>query len=225
MATTTRTSSLHLLIGLFVTTLIVSNIIATKVGVFFGHFLPVAVLLFPISYIIGDVLTEVYGYAVTRRVIWIGFFCNAVATLAIYLGGLVIPAPFFGGEVAYHTILDATVRMFIASLTAYTVGEFANAFILAKLKVRMAGKHLWVRTISSTIIGEGLDSAVFITIAFYGMMPTPALLAMLVTQWLFKVGFEVLATPITYLVIGILKKREQVDYYDRDTNFNPLTIH
>lgn len=206
------------------TCLIVANIIAVKLVSILGLVVPAAIIIFPVSYIFGDVLTEVYGYRQARRVIWLGFFCNLLAVIAIWIGQILPPASFWNDQAAYEAILGFTPRLLFASFVAYLVGEFANSFVLAKLKVATNGRFLWVRTISSTLIGEGLDSIVFMTIAFVGTIPSEALLNAVITQWLFKVGYEILATPLTYLIVGFLKKQEDVDVYDRDTNFNPLAI-
>jgi hypothetical protein len=225
--------------SIFVTCLIVSNIIAVKIGSFGSLpligplFLPVAVIVFPISYIFGDVLTEVYGYARARQVIWIGFGCNLLAVAAIWAGGLLPGAPFWNAGVyesphaaqaAYEAILGFTPRLLAASFTAYLAGEFLNSYVLAKLKVATAGKWLWLRTISSTLVGQLADSGLFIAIAFAGVVPVTALGRLIVTQWLFKCAYEAAATPLTYVVVGFLKRWEKEDHYDRDTNFNPLAI-
>jgi uncharacterized integral membrane protein (TIGR00697 family) len=220
-----------LITALFVTCLVISNIIAVKLVQIGGLFLPAAVILFPVAYIFGDILTEVYGYAKARQVIWTGFFCNLVAVIAIWIGGSLLPAPFWsagsfttpdGAQQAYQAILGYAPRLLLASFTAYLIGEFLNSFVLAKLKVRTAGRFLWLRTISSTIVGEGADSLVFITIAFFGNIPTGDLATLILTQWLFKVGYEVLATPLTYVIVRALKRAEGEDYFDRDTDFNPV---
>lgn len=210
--------------ALFVTCLVISNIIAVKIGMFGGYFLPVAVILFPITYIIGDILTEVYGYAAARRVIWTGFACNLIAVIAIYISIHIPAAPFFAHQSAYADILGFTPRLLVASFVAYLIGQFANSLVLAKMKIATNGKHLWTRTIGSTIVGEGLDSLVFISLAFWGVMPGVAIGTLILTQWIFKMLFETVATPITYLVIGYLKKSEQIDVYDRETSFNPLKV-
>lgn len=220
-----------LVTALFVTTLVISNIIAVKVAAIGGLFLPAAVILFPIAYIFGDVLTEVYGYARARQVIWTGFFCNLVAVIAIWIAGLLPTAPFWSAgsfttpdsaQQAYQAILGFTPRLLVASFIAYLIGEFLNSFVLAKLKVRTAGRFLWLRTITSTIVGEGADSLVFLTIAFYGIFPPGNLATAILSQWLFKVAYEVLATPLTYGVVRWLKRAEGEDYFDRETNFNPV---
>ena len=217
--------------ALFVTTLIVSNIIAVKLVDLFGLFVPAAVVLFPVAYIFGDVLTEVYGYARARQVIWTGFFCNLLAVIAMIIGGLLPAAPFWsaGGfntpqtaQQAYMAILGFTPRLLLASFLAYLIGEFLNSFVLAQLKVKTAGRFLWLRTIGSTLIGQGADSVVFITVAFAGIIPAGGLLQAILSQWLLKTAYETVATPLTYLVVNALKKAEREDYFDRGTDFNPF---
>lgn len=220
-----RHSNWFLLVAaLFVTSLIVSNIIAVKVIDVAGMILPAAIIIFPISYILGDVLTEVYGFARARQVIWLGFLCNLFAVIAIFAGGLLPAAGFWPGQDAYDMILGAVPRILAASFVAYLVGEFVNAYVLARLKVAMEGRHLWVRTIGSTLAGQLLDSAIFITIAFAGIMPVEILLGAILTQWLVKSAYEALATPLTYAVVGFLKRADDVDVYDRDIQFQPFTI-
>jgi uncharacterized integral membrane protein (TIGR00697 family) len=220
-----RHSNWFLLVAaLFVTSLIVSNIIAVKLIDVAGMILPAAIIIFPISYILGDVLTEVYGFARARQVIWLGFLCNLFAVIAISIGGLLPAAGFWGGQEAYDMILGAVPRILAASFLAYLVGEFVNAYVLARLKVAMEGRHLWVRTIGSTLAGQLLDSAIFITIAFAGIMPVEVLLGAIVTQWLVKSAYEALATPLTYAVVGFLKRADDVDVYDRDIHFRPFTV-
>lgn len=208
--------------GIFVTCLIVANIIAVKLIEVGGLILPAAVIIFPVSYIFGDVLTEVYGYKQARQVIWLGFICNLIAVAAIWLALLLPAASFWEAQEAYEQILGYTPRLLVASFLAYLVGEFTNAIILARLKVLTAGRWLWMRTIASTLVGQGLDSLVFITLAFAGTIPIAGLLTTIVTQWLFKSGYEALATPLTYRVVNFLKEAEGVDVYDHDTTFNPL---
>ena len=210
--------------ALFVTILVTSNILAVKLIEVAGLVLPAAIILFPISYILGDVLTEVYGYGQTRRVIWLGFFLNLVAVAAIWAAGLLPAAGFWEGQEAWNTILGQVPRILAASFIAYLIGEFANAYVLAKIKIATGGKMLWLRTIGSTIIGQGLDSAVFITLAFGGVIPAPAILSAILGQWLVKSAYEAAATPVTYAVVGYLKKAEGIDVYDTDTRFNPLMI-
>ena len=211
-------------VALFVTALITANITAVKLIGVFGLVLPAAVVVFPISYICGDVLTEVYGYRAARRVIWLGFLCNLLAVAAIYLGGILPAAPFWQDQRAYEVILGYTPRLLAASFLAYLVGEFANSYVLARMKVATDGRWLWSRTIGSTLVGQGLDSLVFILLAFAGTIPLGAMISAIVGQWLVKSAYEVLATPLTYAVVNRLKRTEGIDVYDRDTNFNPLPL-
>ena len=216
---------LTVITAIFITCLITANIIAVKLVDIFGFIMPAAVIIFPISYIFGDVLTEVYGYKQARRVIWLGFFCNLLAVVAIWIAQILPGASFWDAQSSYERILGFTPRLLIASFIAYLIGEFSNSFVLAKLKIATHGRWLWLRTISSTLIGEGLDSAVFITIAFAGTIPPNILVNTIITQWLFKSAYEILATPLTYIVVNFLKKKERIDTYDRDTNFNPLALN
>lgn len=215
---------LIIICAVFVTSLITANIMAVKLIEVFGMVFPAAIIIFPVSYIAGDVLTEVYGYARARRVIWLGFGCNLLAVVAIWCGQMLPAAAFWKGQEAYQLILGYTPRLLAASFAAYLVGEFANAMVLARLKVATRGRWLWMRTIGSTIVGQGLDSAVFITLAFVGTVPLPALAAIVATQWLAKCLYEAAATPLTYLVVNFIKRTEGIDCYDYDTRFNPLAL-
>ena len=212
------------LVALFITCLIAANITAVKLISVFGLLLPAAIVIFPVSYILGDVLTEVYGFRQARRVIWLGFLCNLIVVAAIWVGLVLPAASFWDGQEAYQRILGATPRILGASFLAYLVGEFANAFVLAKMKVATEGRWLWARTIGSTLVGQGLDSTIFITLAFAGVIPLDALVAAIVTQWLVKSAYEAAATPLTYAVVGYLKRSEGVDVYDRDIRFSPLAL-
>ncbi|MBN1220536.1 MAG: queuosine precursor transporter [Anaerolineae bacterium] len=213
-----------LVAAIFVTCLMTANIIAVKLMSIAGFILPAAVIIFPLSYIVGDVLTEVYGYRQARQVIWLGFLCNLIAVVAIWLGGLLPPAPFWQGQEAYQIILGSTPRLLFASFIAYLAGEFSNAFVLAKLKIATQGRWLWLRTISSTLVGQGLDSLVFITVAFVGIIPLGGLVSAIVTQWLAKSLYEAVVTPLTYVVVNFLKRQEGLDVYDYETRFNPLLV-
>lgn len=210
--------------ALFVTCLITANIIAVKFILLLGFLVPAGVIVFPLSYLFGDVLTEVYGYAATRRVIWLGFFCNALAVLAFTIGGIAPGAPFWHDQSAYNAILGYVPRLLLGSFVAYLVGEFTNSFVLARLKIATKGRWLWMRTIGSTLVGEGLDTLIFIVVAFSGTIPASAMLQAVLTQWIFKVAYEVLATPFTYWVVGFLKRKEQLDTYDYQTNFSPILL-
>ena len=212
------------MVAVFVTCLITANITAVKLVSIFGFILPAGVIIFPISYIVGDVLTEVYGFHSARRVIWLGFFCNLLAVLAIWLGGLLPAAPVWSAQGAYERILGYVPRLLVASFLAYLVGEFANSIVLAKMKVATNGRWLWSRTVGSTLVGQGLDSLIFVFVAFFGTIPLAALISAIVAQWLFKSLYEAAATPLTYLMVNKLKRLEGVDVYDHDTDFNPLPV-
>jgi queuosine precursor transporter len=211
-----------LCVSLFITCLITSNIIAVKLVHILGMIFPAAIFIFPISYIIGDVLTEVYGYKKARQVIWLGFVCNLFTIIAVWVGQELPAASFWDGQKAYERILGYTPRILFASFLAYLVGEFANSYVLSKMKIATKGRWLWTRTIGSTIVGQGLDSAIFMTIAFMGSIPFTALLAAVFTQWLVKSVYEAAVTPFTYLVVNFLKRQEGIDVFDTDTKFNPL---
>jgi uncharacterized integral membrane protein (TIGR00697 family) len=212
------------LVAVFITCLITANISAVKLVDVFGLVVPAAIIIFPISYIAGDVLTEVYGYRQARLVIWLGFLCNLVTVIAIWLGQVLPAASFWDGQAAYERILGYTPRILAASFLAYLMGEFANAFVLAKMKIATGGRWLWTRTIGSTLVGQGLDSLVFITLAFVGTIPLAGLASAIVTQWLAKSAYEAAATPVTYWVVNFLKRQEGVDVYDYGTDFNPLSL-
>ena len=214
---------LVVIVALFVTTLITSNIIAVKLVHIGGATLPAAIIIFPLSYIIGDILTEVYGYATARRVIWLGFLCNLVAVGAIWGGGLLPPVDPGVGD-AYDRVLGYTPRILAASFVAYLVGEFTNAFILSRMKLLTRGRWLWSRTIGSTLLGQGVDSLVFISLAFVGTVPGGVLGEIILVQWLAKVAYEALATPLTYAVVTYVKRVEGRDAYDRDVSFNPIAL-
>lgn len=209
-------------VAIFITCLITANIAAVKLIEVFRFVLPAGTIIFPISYIFGDVLTEVYGYRQARRVIWLGFFCNFIVVVAIWVGQVLPPASFWNGQKAYERILGYTPRLLVASFLAYLVGEFANSFVLAKMKIATKGRWLWSRTIGSTLVGEGLDSLVFMTLAFAGTIPAGALLSAILTQWLVKSAYEAVVTPLTYSVVNFLKRKEGLDVFDYDTRFNPL---
>jgi uncharacterized integral membrane protein (TIGR00697 family) len=207
---------------LFVTCFITANVISVKM-ISLGPFIVFAgVFIFPFSYIFGDVLTEVYGYRTARRVIWLGFACNLIFVIFVWVGQI-LPSP-SGWELqeAYESILGYTPRLLAASVCGYLAGEFANSYILAKMKLFTRGRWLWSRTIGSTIIGEGLDTIVFTVLALIG---TPFFMPrVMLSQWLVKVLVEIAATPATYAVVGYLKRKEGIDSYDRRTNFNPFRV-
>ena len=211
--------------ALFVTCLITANIIIAKQISVGGLVLPAAIIIFPLSYIIGDILTEVYGYQQARRVIWLGFLCNLIAVAAIWIGKILPPAPIFEAQPAYERILGSTPRFLLASFVAYLAGEFANSFVLAKMKIKTRGRWLWARTIGSTLVGQAIDTLIVLTIAFVGVLPFPVLGTMILSHWLVKTVYEAAATPLTYGVIGYLKRKEDIDTYDHKTNFNPLRVN
>ncbi|MEX2211137.1 MAG: queuosine precursor transporter [Gaiellaceae bacterium] len=219
-----KTSPLFVVVAaLFVTALVISNVIAVKLVEVSGQVFPAGLVIFPLSYLLGDVLTEVYGFRAARAVIWLGFACNLVALGALQ-AAIHLPAAGFWAEnqAAYEATLGTTWRIFVASFAAYLVGELANATVLARMKVATRGRWLWSRTIGSTIVGEGFDSAIFVTIAFAG---TGAGLANpILTTWLIKIAYETAATPLTYWLVNFLKRREGVDVYDRDTRLWPLPL-
>jgi len=213
---------LVIFIALFITCLITANVIAVKVISLGPFILPAAIFIFPLSYIFGDVLTEVYGYRLARRVIWLGFLCNLIFVFFIWLGQVLPAAPFWEGQEAYQRILGYAPRLLAASFLGYLVGEFVNSFILARMKIMTKGRWLWSRTIGSTIVGQGLDTSIFITVAFIG---TPSFVPiMILYHWLAKTVIEALATPLTYVMVNSMKKREAIDTYDYDTRFNPFLI-
>ncbi|MEK7885427.1 queuosine precursor transporter [Methyloversatilis sp. NSM2] len=216
----------------FVTVLVCSNLIgpakiaqvdAPLLGTLtFGA----GVLFFPISYVFGDILTEVYGYARSRRVIWTGFAALAFASTMAAVVVALPPAPFWHNQQAYEVAFGSAWRVSIASLIAFCCGEFVNSFVLAKMKLWMAGRRLWMRTIGSTLFGEGVDSLLFYPLAFWGtgIIPDEQLPAVMLAQFVAKVGVEVAFTPLTYRIVAWLKRAENEDYYDRDTDFNPFSL-
>lgn len=210
------------IVAFFVTSLLAANILIVKQISVLGLTLPAAIIIFPIGYIFGDILTEVYGYRQARRVIWLGFFCNLLLVASIWLVGILPAAPTFEAQEAYDRILGNTPRFLIASFTAYLGGAFLNAYVLARMKVMTKGKWLWTRTIGSTLLGEGIDSIIVLVIGFWGVLPTGVLMGMILWHWLFKSVYEIIATPLTYLIVNYLKTKEKIDYYDIGTNFNPL---
>jgi queuosine precursor transporter len=211
-----------ILAAFFVTCLLAANILIVKQIDVFGLTLPAAIIIFPLSYIFGDALTEVYGYSQARRVIWLGFFCNLLLVAAIWLVGILPSAPVFEAQSAYDRILGNTPRFLIASFAAYLAGEFVNSFIMSKMKVATKGRWLWSRTITSTIAGEGLDTIIVLSISFWGVLPFDILGGMVLWHWLLKSAYEIVATPLTYWLVGYLKRTEKKDVYDYTTNFNPL---
>jgi queuosine precursor transporter len=216
----------------FVTILICSNLIGPakiaqlELPLFGAVTFGAGVLFFPISYVFGDVLTEVYGYARSRRVIWCGFAGLAFASFMSFVVVSLPPAPFWKNQAAYEIAFGLTWRIALASMIAYFAGEFVNSYVLAKMKIMTSGRWLWTRTIGSTIFGEGVDSLIFYPLAFYGtgIIPDEKIPTVMLVQFIAKVSVEVVFTPVTYAIVGWLKRAEQEDYYDRDTRFNPFTL-
>ncbi len=209
----------------FVSVLLISNIASTKIVDLRWFTFDAGTLLFPLSYIFGDILTEVYGYKKSRRVIWLGFFMALMMSVVFVVVGKLPPAPDWGNQAAYDAILGLTPRIVIASLIAYFCGAFSNSFVLAKMKILTKGRWLWTRTIGSTVIGEFIDSILFVLIAFWGILPGSLLLTIIISNYIFKTAVEILFTPATYKIVSFLKKREQEDYYDTNTDFNPFSTH
>ena len=230
------TGTFIIVLTVFVTVLITSNIIAVKPiqlltlpFEFLGSkdvVLPSAIIIFPISYIVGDILTEVYGFRIARGVIWLGFGANLLVVIALWLAGIIPPAGFWGDQDAYDTILGQVPWILVASFIAYLIGEFSNSSVLALLKYKMQGRLLFVRTIGSTVVGQGLDSFIFIYIAFGvgGDWGAQGLLSAAVAQWIAKILYEAAATPLTYAVVGYMKRTEEMDVTDVPRSLNPLGI-
>jgi queuosine precursor transporter len=209
----------------FVTVLLCANLIgAAKPATLFGLTFNAGVLFFPVSYIFGDILTEVYGYARARRVVWTGFAALAFASFMSWATLAFPPAAGWPHQAAYETVFGGTPRIVLASLIAYFSGEFCNSYVLAKLKLLTEGRLLWMRTIGSTIVGEAVDSLIFYPLAFLGVWPTELVVSVMITNYLLKVLWEAMMTPFTYRIVNFLKRAESVDYFDRNTNFTPFSI-
>jgi len=215
---------IDLVTAAFVAVLLISNIASTKALILGPFTFDGGTILFPLAYIFGDILTEVYGYARSRRVIWIGFFWLVVAALIFTIVDRLPPDPQWGLQDSFSKILGPIPQIVVASLIAYFAGEFSNSYILARMKVVTQGRWLWMRTIGSTLVGEAIDTVLFVLIAFSGVFERDLLLRILISNYIFKVGVEVLFTPVTYQIVRLLKRAEHEDYYDRDTNFNPFLL-
>jgi len=214
-----------LIMALFVAVLLISNVASTKILSLGPFSFDGGTLLFPISYIFGDILTEVYGYRRSRRVIWVGFGCAALMALVLALVSALPPAEGWEYQESYEAILGTTPRIVLASLIAYFAGEFSNSYTLARMKVLTQGRWLWTRTIGSTLVGEGVDTLLFVTIAFAGTLPWSLFWSIIISNYVFKCGMEVAMTPITYRTTAFLKREENEDVYDVDTDFNPFNLH
>ena len=214
-----------LIMAAFVTVLLCSNLIGVSKAVTIGGLtFGAGNLFFPISYLFGDILTEVYGYARSRKVVWAGFAALGYASLVAFVVVHMPAAAAWHGQEHLEAVFGSTWRTSLASLLAYTIGEFGNSFTLAKLKLKTGGRWLFLRFILSTVVGEGLDTLIFYPLAFFGGWSTDLLLQIMLTNYCLKVGWEILATPLTYKVVNFLKRKENEDYYDRDTNFNPFSL-
>ncbi|NLD43426.1 MAG: queuosine precursor transporter [Chloroflexi bacterium] len=208
----------------FVAVLMTSNVASAKILVLGPFTFDGGTILFPVSYIFGDVLTEVYGYARARRVIWAGFAATAMMAAVFAIVGALPPDASWGLQEAYESILGVTPRIVAGSLVAFWVGSFSNSWVMARMKVLTGGRWLWMRTVASTLLGEGLDTLFFVLLAFYGVLPNALLPAIIISNYVFKVGLEAAMTPVTYWVVNGLKRLEHEDYYDRDTDFNPFRL-
>lgn len=211
-----------LITALFVAVVLISNVASSKILLLGPFTFDGGTIIFPISYIFGDILTEVYGYKKSRQVIWTGFGCALLMAAVFTIVGYLPPAEGWNGQEAYQLILGQVPRIVVGSLVAFFAGEFSNSFVLAKMKVFTRGRWLFSRTIGSTIVGEAVDTILFVLIAYAGVWPRELLVAVIVSNYVFKVGFEVVVTPLTYRAVGYLKRVEKTDVYDYDTNFNPF---
>jgi uncharacterized integral membrane protein (TIGR00697 family) len=212
------------IVALFVAVVLISNLASVKILDLLWFTFDGGTILFPLSYIFGDILTEVYGYRRARRVIWSGFFAAALMAVVLFIVDKLPPAEGWQQQEAFSALLGQTPRIVLASFIAYLSGEFTNSVILAKMKVAMQGRFLWMRTIGSTLAGEGVDTLLFVLIAFAGALPQSLLISIIISNYVFKCGVEILMTPVTYKIVGYLKHEEEIDHYDRDTNFNPFKL-
>jgi uncharacterized integral membrane protein (TIGR00697 family) len=213
-----------LIMALFVAVLLISNVASSKILKLGPFTFDGGTILFPISYIFGDILTEVYGYRRSRRVIWVGFACAGLMAGVFALVGALPPAEGWENQAAYEAILGTTPRIVLGSLIAYFAGEFSNSYTLAKMKILTKGRWLWTRTIGSTLVGEGVDTVLFVTIAFAGTLPWSLFISIIASNYIFKVGLEAAMTPATYRITNFLKHAESQDVYDTDTDFNPFKL-
>jgi uncharacterized integral membrane protein (TIGR00697 family) len=213
-----------ILLGIFVAILLISNIASTKILTLWKFTFDGGTILFPLSYIFGDVLTEVYGYRRSRRVIWTGFFGALLMSLVLWVVQILPPAPDWPYQEAYESLIGFVPRIVLGSLIAYFAGEFSNSYILSRMKIKTDGKFLWMRTIGSTLVGEGIDTAIFCFVAFYGLLPNEILMAIIISNYIFKCAVEILLTPVTYIFVGFLKKKEHEDHYDHGISYNPFSL-
>jgi len=210
--------------AIFTATLLIANTLDTKIFDFFGLALPAGIVIFPLAYLAGDLLTEVYGYATARRVIWSGFIALVIMVISYEISRHLPPAAFWSNQTAFDTVLAQVPRIVLASIAAYICGEFTNSYIVAKMKVRMEGRSMGLRFVTSTIFGQLIDTVVFVAIAFVGAFAFGELVSITLSAWAVKVAWEIVALPITLPVVRWLKRQEGEDFYDRDTNFSPFHI-
>jgi queuosine precursor transporter len=210
------------LVTVFVVVLLISNVVGQKIAAFGPLRVSGAQFLFPITYIFGDIFTEVYGYSASRKAIWFGFFASLLLSLMAIICVKLPPAPEWPNQKAFETIFYNVPRLVVASLIAYWCGEFANSYTLAKMKLITKGRHLWTRTIGSTVVGQAVDSVMVMFIGFYGVVPVNTIIRLIVSGYLAKVIYETVMTPLTYVVVDFLKRKERVDYFDYETDFNPF---
>ena len=210
------------LVTVFVVVLLISNVVGQKIAAFGPLRVSGAQFLFPITYIFGDIFTEVYGYAASRKAIWLGFFASVLLSVMSLICVKLPAAPEWPNQKAFETVFYTVPRLVLASLLAYWCGEFANSFTLAKLKLVTKGRHLWTRTIGSTVVGQAVDSVMVMFIGFYGIVPVNTIVRLIVSGYIAKVVYETLMTPLTYLIVNFLKRKEGVDYFDYNTDFNPF---
>jgi queuosine precursor transporter len=213
-----------IILSLFIAVLLISNVVSAKIVQLGTFTFDGGTILFPLAYIFGDILTEVYGYKKSRRIIWLGFFANLLMAVIFIVVGKLPAASDWLNQGAYDVILGWVPRIVIASLIAYWAGEFTNSFVLAKIKILTKGKWLFTRTIGSTLVGQIVDTGLFCLIAFYGQLSTSLLLTVIISNYIFKVSVEVIFTPATYAIVGFLKKKEKIDVYDNNTSFNPFKL-
>lgn len=213
-----------ILLSIFIVVLLISNLVGQKICAFGPFRISGAQLLFPITYIFGDIFTEVYGYGASRRAIWLGFFASALMALMGLITVALPPAPDWHNQQAFATVFEFVPRMVAASLVAFWAGEFANSYTLAKMKIFTNGRHLWSRTIGSTVVGQAVDTSVIMFLAFAGTLPVSDILNLIASGYVAKVIYETLMTPATYAVVGFLKRREGVNTFDYATDFSPFHI-
>jgi uncharacterized integral membrane protein (TIGR00697 family) len=211
-----------IILSLFITTVLVSNIASTKLFNAFGFTIDGGTILFPLAYVLADVITEVYGFKAARKVVFLGFLMSVLMTSILFIVQLLPPAAGWTAQESYEQILGLLPRIIAGSLVAYLIGELTNSYILAKMKVATKGKYLWTRTIGSTLVAALLDTVIFSIIAFYGVIPTETLISLILTVYVIKVLVEIAVTPITYAVVGYLKRVDKQDFYDKDLELKTI---